>query len=335
MSLLPLMKIPNRRKLAWLVIGGIIIVGLATAEQSKTPSSFLGLTAGDPAVREKQVEGTGQAKIVVLPIEGIIQETPSYDLAGAQSGVVSERQVLQMIDIAQNDADVKAMIMVVNSPGGSVTASQTILEKLQEFRRSGKKLVTLMREVAASGGYYIAADSDVIVANGSTITGSIGVIMHINNLEGLYTKLGYKVTTFKSGKFKDIGSPTRPISDEEQTIFQTILDEEYNRFIDAVAEGRKMDRAKIASLGDGRIYSGHQAKNVGLVDEIGNMSTAIAAAKKTAGLDEARIIEYRSSGIDLRNILGGLVGPSATTQLLGRINQLMPLSEGVMYLWQP
>jgi protease-4 len=191
-----------------------------------------------------------------------------------------------------------------------------------------------MRETAASGGYYIAAAGDKIVANASSLTGSIGVIFQMANLEELYKKIGYQPITLKAGKYKDIGSENRPITDEERNILQNILNEEYDEFVSAVAQGRKLDKAKALSLAEGRIYTGAQAKEVGLVDELGNMPKAVEVAKSISNIKDAKVVEYTASSFDfLSTFFGGRLINSNINALLSRFDQPQP--SGVLYLWQP
>jgi protease-4 len=338
-----MMKIPlpkDRRKVGWLMIGALIIISSLVTDLrqfNKPPTSsspFDALPGESETFSEKHLEGKGDDKIVVLHLEGIIQETVSSTNALTSSNGVNIPRLGRQIDQAANDDSVKALILVVNSPGGTAAASQTIHEKLVQAKSKGKKVVILMRETAASGGYYIAAAGDKIVANSSTLTGSIGVIFQMANLEELYKKIGYQPITLKAGKYKDIGSSDRPMTDEERVILQKILDTEYNEFVQAVATGRHIDKAKALSLAEGRIYTGAQAKEAGLVDELGNMPKAIEVAKSLSNISDARVVEYSSLSLDfLTSFLGGGFGGMNVLSLLNRIEQPQP--SGVLYLWQP
>jgi len=209
-------------------------------------------------------------KIAVVEVKGVITQS---------SGVIEE------IEQYTADEGVKAIILRVDSPGGGVGPSQEIYREIMRIKsNSKKKVVTSMGSVAASGGYYIAAASDLIVANPGTITGSIGVIMQFSNLEELLRKIGVKGVVIKSGEHKDIGSPFREMTPEEKRLMQDVLDNVHEQFIQAVAEGRRMDRAKVAQIADGRILTGEQAKNLGLVDELGNLQDTIDITAKLAGI---------------------------------------------------
>ncbi len=217
-------------------------------------------------------------KIAIIEVKGAITQS---------SGVIEE--------IQQHLADdgVKAIILRVDSPGGGVGPSQEIYREIMRIKSSSKrKVVTSMGSVAASGGYYIACASDLIVANPGTITGSIGVIMQFSNLEELLKKIGVKGVVLKSGEHKDIGSPFREMTPEEKRIMQEVLDNVHQQFIQAVAEGRKLDRSKVAQIADGRILTGEQAKNLGLVDQLGNLQDTIDITAKMVGIEGKPTVLY-------------------------------------------
>ncbi|MGQ9646679.1 MAG: signal peptide peptidase SppA [Thermodesulfobacteriota bacterium] len=208
-------------------------------------------------------------KIAVVEIRGVIAQS---------SGIIEE--IHQYLE----DSSVKAIILRIDSPGGGVGPSQEIHREVLKGREK-KKIVTSMGSVAASGGYYIACASDLIVANPGTITGSIGVLMEFTNIEELFRKIGIKGVVLKSGEHKDIGSPFREMTPEEKKIIQEVIDNVHQQFIKAVAEGRRLDRSKVAQIADGRILTGEQAKQLGLVDQIGNLDDAIEATAKLVGIE--------------------------------------------------
>jgi protease-4 len=207
-------------------------------------------------------------KIAIVEIRGVISQS---------SGIIEELQLYL------EDEGVKAIILRIDSPGGGVGPAQEIYREIIKIK-SKKKVVTSMGSVAASGGYYIACASDRIVANPGTITGSIGVIMQFSNFEELLKKIGIKGVVLKSGEHKDIGSPLREMTPEEKRIMQEVLDNVHQQFIKAVAEGRKLDRSKVVQIADGRILTGEQAKNLGLVDEMGNLQDTIDLTAKMVGI---------------------------------------------------
>ena len=191
--------------------------------------------------------------------------------------------------------DVKAIILRLNSPGGTVAAVQEIYSELMKLRtEKGKVIVTSIGDIATSGAYYVASASDRIIANPGTITGSIGVLLEIGNVQELFKKIGVSVITIKSGRHKDCGSLFRELTDDERKMFQALIDEAYDQFVNAIAEGRKMDKAKVLEIADGSIWTGSQALRLGLVDKLGNDRTAIEVAKEIAKIEgEPNIItEY-------------------------------------------
>lgn len=258
------------------VVGGILTLVLV---------SLIAIAMRMGVGAEDSASGAGQGPntIAVVRVEGMITgSSGGGGLLGVTSGGPKLLETLRRI---QTDKTVKAVVLRVNSPGGTAAASQEIGDEIARIRQSGKVVVTSMGDVAASGGYWIAAKSDKIVANAATTTGSIGVIIDIGNLMELYQKIGYRSEVFKSGAHKDMMSPSREMTPEERQILKTIIDDIYNQFVDVVAEGRKMPKEKVRALADGRIYTGRQAKELGLVDQLGNYYDAIDLAAQLAGIE--------------------------------------------------
>jgi len=226
-------------------------------------------------------------KIAIVEIRGVIAQS---------SGVIEE--IHQYLE----DDGVKAIILRIDSPGGGVGPSQEIHREVLKVKEK-KKIVTSMGSVAASGGYYIACASDLIVANPGTITGSIGVLMEFTNIEELFRKIGIKGVVLKSGEHKDIGSPFREMTPEEKRIIQEVIDSVHQQFIKAVAEGRKLDRSKVTEIADGRILTGEQAKQLGLVDQIGNLDDAIDATAKLVGIEGKPEILYPKKKFSIWELL--------------------------------
>jgi len=228
----------------------------------------------------------------------------------------------------------------INSPGGTVNASDILYHELKTFKGSKKiPVIASMMDVAASGGYYLAMATDAILVHPSTVTGSIGVIMLTINAKGLLEKVGVEANAITSGPRKDMGSPFRTMTAEEKLIFQVVIDSFYDRFLAVVQEGRPhLSADQIKKLADGRIYSGEQAKAAGLVDEVGYLDEAIDLAKKNAGLTEARIVTYRRHGEYQNNIYSRLFGPSSGLSSLASMDLLSIVRGGspqFMYLWMP
>ena len=190
--------------------------------------------------------------------------------------------VKQLHDFAKNDK-VKAVVLRIDSPGGVVGPSQEIWSAVRKLKEK-KPVIVSMGSVAASGGYYIAVPATLIYANPGTITGSIGVLMKFSNLEGLMGKVGMKSFTLKTGKFKDVGSPARAMSDEEQAMLQSVIESTHDQFIKAVAEGRRLPEEKVREIADGRIFSGEQAVQHKLVDRLGTMQDAVVEAGRAGGI---------------------------------------------------
>lgn len=278
---------------------------------------------------EKTVEGSGKDKIAVISVEGVILEMPASIFS---SGNVVSRTVKQLQQAAA-DADVKAVIITVDSPGGGVTASDIIYNEVAATKAAGKKVVILMKDVAASGGYYISCPADKILAHPTTITGSIGVIFQTINVSGLMTDFKVKAETVKSAPMKDIGSGFRDMTPEERQVLQDMIDEMYERFVSLVADGRSMTPEEVKKVAQGQIYAASKAKELGLVDEIGYWDDAVAEAMSLAGIQQATVIRYAS--------------PPGLMQLLGEMKADGPLpgsakalAEGLatprpMYLWAP
>ncbi len=228
-------------------------------------------------------------KIAIVEVKGVIAQST---------------QVIEDLQQYLMDDGVKAIILRVDSPGGGVGPSQEIYREIMRIRSSSKKkVVTSMGSVAASGGYYIACASDRIVANPGTITGSIGVIMQFSNLEDLLKKIGVKGVVIKSGEHKDIGSPFREMTPEEKKLMQEVLDNVHQQFIQAVADGRKLDKSKVAEIADGRIMTGEQAKNLGLVDQLGNLQDTIDITAKLVGIEGRPNVLYPKRKISIWDLL--------------------------------
>jgi protease IV len=204
--------------------------------------------------------------------------------------IVSSKKTIESLVDFKKDGLIKAVVLRIDSPGGGVGPSQEIYEEVKKVAQI-KPVVVSMGSVAASGGYYIAVPAQRILANPGTITGSIGVIMEFTNFQNLLQKIGLKSQVVKSGKHKDIGSPLRSMTEEDRKILQSLIDDVHQQFITSVSEGRKMDLEKVRTLADGRIFTGRQAFEEGLVDELGNLQDAIQVSARLAGIEgEPRVV---------------------------------------------
>ena len=260
----PIERSPKRsllRKILWVVGGGLGLLFLVN-------------------VLFPDLDLSGEDRIALIRIEGVILD--------------AQETIGELKKFSENPS-VKAIVLRIDSPGGGVVPSQEIYDAVRRVRsKSNKAVIASMGSVAASGGYYIAAATDRIVANPGTLTGSIGVIMETANFEGLLQKVGVEGVVVKSGKYKDVGSPLRKMSDEERGLLQTVMDDVHKQFMEAVAEGRALELTDVQALADGRIFTGRQAKDAKLVDELGNLEDAIQLAADVVGIEgEPKVVEQR------------------------------------------
>lgn len=289
--------------------------------------------------REQVVEGEGKKKILLLEISGFISSGRKRGLMDAESEAMPSR-IRENLQKAASDPDIAGIILKVNSPGGTVTASDIVYHEIVSFRKKRNiPVYAVILSVGTSGAYYIASATDRIYAHPSAATGSIGVIAVQLNFEGLMEKIGVEDKVVKSGKRKDIFSPFRPDTQDEREIMQTMIDELHSRFLDVVERGRggKLTRSRIEELADGRPYTAGQALEAGLIDSVGYLDTAIDEMKETLGLSKAKIITYRRSGGHVGSIYSlGPDRPSSFLGLPGVDAGSIPGLSGVafLYLWR-
>ena len=288
-------------------------------------------------VKEMELTGKGDGKVLLLDLSGVISSQDKEGIIPQPSMLATFKEELTR---AAKDDKIKAVVVRINSPGGTVTASDILYHELREFKTKKKvPVIASMMDVAASGGYYLAMAADSILVHPSTVTGSIGVIMLTVNARGLLEKVGVEASAITSGPRKDMGSPFRVMTAEERGIFQGVIDSFYQRFLAVVQEGRpNLSADQIKKLADGRIYSGDQAKAAGLIDEIGYLDDAIEMAKKKAGLTEARVVTYGRPGEYQNNIYSRVFGASPSITGLVNFDLLSMVRGGTpqfMYLWMP
>lgn len=282
--------------LALLFMGGVGILALVTGATRGSVKSKLPIA---------------QDRIAVVRIENVIY--------------LSEK-IVERLTVLEEDASVKGIVLRINSPGGGVAPSQEIYEAVRSFRKSGKLVVASLGSVAASGGYYIACAADTIMANPGTVTGSIGVIFEFPYVEELLKKIGVDMEVIKSGRYKDAGSPTRKLTTEERALFQAVIDDTWEQFVAAVADGRSMKPEEVKRIADGRIFTGRQAMNEGLVDTLGTFEDAKKMAKKACGLpDDAEVFEFEKTPRWMNMVFGDV------EEILHLKNKLLP--EGLNYLF--
>ena len=211
----------------------------------------------------------GQNRVALVKLEGVL---------------LSSEHIVEELNDYADDSSIKAIVIRVDSPGGGVVPSQEIYNAVKHARQEGKKVVVSMGSVAASGGYYVAAAADLIVANPGTMTGSIGVKMEFANIEKLLEKIGVKGMVVKSGEYKDVGSPFREMTEKERLLLQGVIDDVQTQFVMAVVEGRNLPEAEVRAIADGRIFTGQQALALKLVDQMGDLEHSIRAAANLAGI---------------------------------------------------
>jgi protease-4 len=271
---------------AFLVMVSLCVAGCAT------PSIKLFSDVSDP-LKEYTLEGTGKGKVLLVPIVGVISDEPNEGLLRTRPSLVQE--VVSQLRRAEKNGDINAVVLKIDSPGGSVTASDILYHEISAFKkRTGATVVVSMMNVAASGGYYISLPADRIVAHPTTLTGSIGVIFLQPKVMGLMDKIGVSVEVDKSGTNKDMGSMFRQRTTEEQALFQALIGQLAERFLDLTAEHRPLDAASMEKVATARVFLAQEALSLKLVDDIGYLSDAVTAARQLAGLtDNAKLVVYR------------------------------------------
>ena len=295
----------SRGRVALVAIGvgvGILVLFLGTIWVLMATVSEDGLPTGGP-------------KVAVVEIEGIIMD-----------GTAAVRELREHAD----NSAIKAIVLRINSPGGVVAPTQEIFAAIQRARKAGKPVVATLGAVAASGGYYVAAAADRIYANPGTLTGSIGVVMQMANLEGLLKKVGVEYVVVKAGAYKDVGNFARTMRPEERKMLQALLDDVYSQFVDAVAEGRGLERKEVLAFAEGRIYSGQQALALKMVDEMGGFEDAVEAAGKLANISGRPKLVYPRKKFSFKDLLENRLG-------LPGVGPLLPALSGIrtpLYLMQ-
>jgi len=252
----------------------------------------------------------GGAKVAVVEVQGVI---------GVGTGLDTET-IIRTLGEYRDDPAVRAVVLRIDSPGGVVAPTQEIFTAVRRLREAKKPVVASLGSVAASGGYYVAVSADRIFASPGTLTGSIGVVMQLANVEGLLKKVGVEYVVVKAGTYKDVGNFARAMTPEERRILQSLLDDVYDQFIGAVAEGRGLEPQAVRAFAEGRIYSGRQAHGLKMVDDLGGLEDAIEAAAKMAGLPPKPKVLYPRRRFSLRELLRNEWG-------LGPVSRMLPAME--------
>lgn len=304
----------------------------------QVPKIRLFPSAADP-LNEYTLAGEETGKVLVIPIRGTISDAPKRQFIITRPSMVQE--VVSQLRKAQKDPEVKAVVLKINSPGGSVTASDILYNEIVAFKQKTKaKVVVVMMGVAASGGYYISLPADYILAHPTSITGSVGVLFIRPDVAGLMGKIGIEVEVSKTGKNKDMGSPFRQATAEERQIIKDMIDQLGKRFLDRIAEHRKIDPQRMKEISSARIFLAEDALKLGMVDRVGYIGEAVSLAKKLAELPEnAKVVVYRRTEYPDDNLYN-----TSTSHYEGRglsiVSLDLPASltsfqAGFYYLWQP
>ncbi len=317
----------------------LTISALTMSVGCQAPSILITAVSPNRSMVETQLSTDGfftRDKIALIDVSGVLSNSPGFQWFGEGENPVS--RFVEQLDRASKDRSVKAVILRINSPGGTVVASELMHDEIIRFKESGKPIIAVMMDVAASGGYYIACACDEILAQPSTITGSIGVIMQLFDASHTLEMLGVKADAITSGSFKDAGSPLRTMKPNERALFQGIVNDMYERFVQVVVKGRpKLDETTIRSLANGSVYTGSQAEKIGLVDRIANLHEALDIAKNRANITKARLVAYHRPLQYKPNVYAQTPVHSGNVNLLN-INlpsALTPTAPSFMYIWSP
>lgn len=290
---------------------------------------------GTDPLKEFTLSGKGRDRVAVVPIDGIISLESVGNFLHSRPGKVQE--VVSQLHVIENDPRVKAVVLMVNSPGGTITASDMLYEEIRRFKeRSGVKIVVCMLDLAASGGYYISLPADLIYAHPTTLTGSVGVIFMRPELDGLLNKIGVNVNTGKSGEFKDMGNPFRGATNEENKLFHEIIMNMASKFTEKVAKHRKLSPEKMKEVATAKIYTADNALEAGLIDKIGYLGDALTDSMKLANIPlTSRIVVYRRDRYSNDNpyIMDSRTDSAKPLVDTGVIGQATKLSTGFYYIW--
>jgi protease IV len=323
----------NRTGIIVLILTSIVILGGCAAPQVKLFSD-----ASDP-LKESILQGKEKGKVLVVSLRGVISTSPKEGTLRTMPSMVQE--VVSQLRMAEKDEEVKCLLLQIDSPGGTATASDILYNEIQTFKeRTKAKVVVSMMDIAASGGYYVSLPADVIFAHPTTITGSIGVVFMRPNVSELIHKIGFVMDVNKSGKNKDMGSPFRRPTAEETQILQDLTDGLADRFLTLVAEHRNLEATTISTISTARVYLPEEAKALGLIDKIGYLDEAVAEAIKISGLPEkAKVVAYRRTLFPNDNLYNPLTtqSPIRAKPLvdLGIQNAATHLNPGFYYIWTP
>ena len=289
----------------------------------------------DP-LKEFTLEGSGTDKILLIPVNGLISDRPKKGLIHTSASLVE--QIVSQINKAEKDKQIKAVLFKINSPGGTITASDLLYHEISLFKeRTGTKITVSMMDVATSGAYYISLPADLIMAHPTTVTGSVGVIYLQPKVGGLMDKIGLGVDVKKYGKNKDMGSPFRDSSEEEQKLMQKAVNDFGERFIRLVQKHRKPERQALSEISTARVFLAEEALKLGLVDKIGYLSDAVKESKMLAGISkDAKVVVYRRSEFPEDNYYNtaGIASEDLNISVINiELPESLSLKTGFYYLW--
>ena len=316
-----------------LMLTVIVVMGGCGAPQVKLFSD-----ASDP-LKESLLQGTEKGKVLVVSLQGVISTSPKEGALRTRPSMVQE--VVSQLRMAEKDKDIKCLLLKVDSPGGTASASNILYNEIMAFKqRTHAKIVVSMMDIAASGGYYVSLPADVIYAHPTTITGSIGVVFMRPNVTGLIDKIGFSMDVNKSGENKDMGSPFRPPTAEEEQMLQGLTDGLADQFLKLVIKHRGLDKTAMSAISTARVYLAEEAKALGLIDRIGYLDEAVSEAINISGLPKnAKVVAYRRTVFPNDNLYNPLTTSSniyAKPLLdLGIHNTVTHLTPGFYYIWAP
>jgi protease-4 len=312
------------------LIVALSVTGCATGRNYFQPEST--------PLKEHTLQGTGTDKVLLIPVRGFISDQREQSFLRSEPSLVQE--VVSHLRKAEGDGNVKAVVLKIDSPGGTATASDILYNEILAYKeRTGASIVVSMMNVAASGGYYISLPADHIAAHPTSITGSVGVVFIQPKVTALMDKIGVDFDVSKSGDMKDMGSPLRPSTEEEKQVMQDLTDKLARRFLDRVMEHRNLSSQELENVATGRVYLADEALQMGLIDSVSYLEDALLEAKALAELpDKARVVVYRRDSYPDDNVYN-----TATMQEVGGmplVNIELPdsmsrLGTGFYYLWAP
>ncbi len=316
----------------------VIMVAVLCVAGCAAPQVKLFSDASDP-LKESILQGTEKGKVLVISLRGIITTSPDDGMLRTMPSMIQE--VVSQLRMAEKDKEIKCVLLKVDSPGGTATASDILYHEIMAFKQRTKvKIVVCMMDIAASGGYYVSLPADLIFAHPTTITGSVGVVFMRPNITQLIAKFGFSMDVSKSGPNKDMGSPFRQATAEEELILQDVTDGLADQFLDLVEKHRSLDPETLTTISTARVYLAAEAKQLGLIDRVGYLDEALTEALRISGLPEkAKVVAYRRTAFPNDNLYNPLTtgshSPAQPMVDLGIPDPTNQLSPGFYYIWTP